>query len=103
MLLLYAVAILSERFFETPSDVLDIVAELNLLLEECPDCPEKVSAYILLTDYYHYNFKIEAAWKRIFLATSIGYALASKVFEGMDNVDVSGRASLLCSWSSHLH
>lgn len=97
LLLLYAVTILSERFFDSPPDVQDLIEELHLLLDDCPDCPEKVSSYILLADYYHCNFKIEAAWKRIYLATSIGYALglhstSSKIWAMLMFED-----SLLCS------
>lgn len=97
LLLLYAVTVLAERFFTSPPDVGDLVAELNRLLDDCPDCPEKVSSYILLADYYHYNFKIEAAWKRMYLATSIGYALgmhrrSSKVWTMLVYQD-----ALLCS------
>lgn len=97
LLLLYAVTILSERFFDTPPDVQDLIEELHLLLNDCPDCPEKISSYILLADYYHYNFRIEEAWKRIYLATSIGYALGlhrtpSKIWTMLVFQD-----SLLCS------
>lgn len=75
LILTYAVIIVSERFVTPAPDVADLIDELTFAIEECPDCLEKVSALILLADYYHYNFKIETAWKRTFLATSIAYAL----------------------------
>ncbi|CAD6625972.1 BAH_G0016200.mRNA.1.CDS.1 [Saccharomyces cerevisiae] len=97
LLLSYAVIIVSERFYETPPDVREVVSELDILLNECSDCSEKVSSLILLSEYYHYNFKIETAWKCIFLAASIGYALglhttSSKVWTMLVLQD-----SLLCS------
>lgn len=97
LLLLYAVAILSERFYETPPDIDDLIQEFHLLLDDCPDCPEKVSSYVLLADYYHYNFKIEAAWKKIHLATSIGYALGLHVMPCKVWTMLVFLDSLLCS------
>lgn len=75
LLLSYAVVIISERFYDSPPDVDILLNELNIVLDQCPDCPEKVSSLVLLADYYHFNFKIETAWKCTFLATSIAYAL----------------------------
>ncbi|CAI4060806.1 hypothetical protein SKDZ_06G0120 [Saccharomyces kudriavzevii ZP591] len=97
LLLCYAVIIVSERFYDPAPDVREVVTELDLLLNDCPDCPEKVSSLILLSEYYHYNFKIETAWKCIFLAASIGYALglhttSSKVWAMLVLQD-----ALLCS------
>ncbi|SCU87850.1 LANO_0D00276g1_1 [Lachancea nothofagi CBS 11611] len=75
LLLFYSVIIVSERFITPTPDIENLVEELNLVLNECPDCPEKVTALVLLADYYHLNSKIETAWKSNFLATSIAYAL----------------------------
>ncbi|CAI4038667.1 hypothetical protein SMKI_06G0120 [Saccharomyces mikatae IFO 1815] len=97
LLLSYAVIIVSERFYDISPDVREVVAELDIILNDCSDCSEKVSSLVLLSEYYHYNFKIETAWKCIFLAAAIGYALglhttSSKVWTMLVLQD-----ALLCS------
>ena len=97
LLLPHAVTILSERFFDCPPDVQDLIEELHLLLDECPDCLEKVTSYILLADYYHCNFKVQAAWKRIYLGTSIGYALGLRGTSSKIRAMLLFEDSLICS------
>lgn len=77
--LCYAIVIISERFLNLIPDIDEILQELNELIDETPDCPQKVSSLILLADYYHFNFKIESAWRCTFMATSIAYALGLHV------------------------
>lgn len=97
LLLLYSAIVFSERFEKFSPEVTSVVNELNTVLDDCPDCPEKVVSLILLADYYHYKLKIETAWKCTFLATSIAYALglhlsSSKVWSMLVLHD-----ALLCS------
>ncbi|CUS20868.1 LAQU0S02e00210g1_1 [Lachancea quebecensis] len=97
LLLLYSAIVFSERFKKFSPEVTSVVNELNAVLDDCPDCPEKVVSLILLADYYHYKLKIETAWKCTFLATSIAYALglhlsSSKVWSMLVLHD-----ALLCS------
>ncbi|CAI4045776.1 hypothetical protein SUVC_12G0040 [Saccharomyces uvarum] len=97
LLLSYGVIIISERFSDTPPDVAEVITELNLLLDNCPDCPEKVSSLNLLSEYYHYNFRIEAAWKCIFFAASIGYSLGLHIASSKTWTMLVLQDALLCS------